>query len=410
MENKKVIIFYSGYMKKRQGGPASYLYNLYSGLKDITSQTTSTSFYLPEDHLSLRFITRGITEKTETPLITFSFITSFKSFLNVVVHNKIFAIFCLFLDNKIIRYYEFRKYKKEISEADIVHIHYVLDYYFLKNIIKKNAVKILTIHTPESITKEISSNGLKSKILDEIAKIEREAIEWADILLYPCKESFENHLEVFPYLKDITKNKIIRYCPTGTEDLKIEKSKDTIRKELKIPKNAFLISYVGRHVEVKGFDILANAVVFLLEKGEKIYFLTAGRGNLIDEFVKNKKLSYFWKHIEWTNNPGDIINASDCFVLANRRSFFDLALIEAMSVGLPIITTNVGGSSFIIKKSNGILSVAPKIIDIMQKIALIKEMALEERLKLGYQNLTTFEKYFGIKSFAKNYINAIKNG
>jgi len=59
------------------------------------------------------------------------------------------------------------------------------------------------------------------------------------------------------------------------------------------------------------------------------------------------------------------LKAFDIFVLPSVKEGLSYTLIEAVSAGLPIITTNVGGSSEIVKhKKNGIL-VPPKQFNIL---------------------------------------------
>jgi len=389
MTTKKTVIFFSGYLKKRGGGPSSYLFNLCKGLENNA------------DGAMVRFISRGISENSEA-------LKARESFNKVAAFSAWAAALSFFLYNKI-KYSEFWKNKKEIKSADILHFHNVLDCIFLKKAAGKNCIKILTVHTPESIANEIPKDNFKAKILGKMRETEMAAFEWANVYLYPCQGALDAHLEIFPYLSDNIKKKKVVFCPTGTEKLEILESREKIREKFGIPQDAFVISFTGRHIKVKGFDLLANSVSEISKTGKKIYLLTAGKGELVEYFKNNSVLSGIWHHIDWTEAPGDIINASDCFVLANRTAFFDLALLEALSVGVPIITTNVGGSTFVIGKSRGIIPAKPEIGDITEKISGVIKMSQAERSELGRQNIFSFQQNFTIEAFAKNYIKALKN-
>ncbi len=295
--------------------------------------------------------------------------------------------------------YHFNKF----ASANIVHFHHVLDYVFLKRVVGGGIKKLLTIHSPESLVEERKNESIKNRLIYSL--VENEALKWADALIYPCKETYLGHLRFFPKLND----KIIRYSPTGVVPLLISSDRASVRKQYGILGNAFVISYVGRHIEVKGFDLLAESVLQLLKEGKSVYLLTAGKGDMIDKYKSDPLLSKYWKHIDWTDYPGDLINASDVFILPDRKAFFDLALLEAMSVGVPIISTDVGGSSFVIKQSKGVMSAEAKVESLVRQIEAMQKLDEEQRVCLGRENKKIFDKMFTVTEFARNYVTAVKD-
>ena len=42
----------------------------------------------------------------------------------------------------------------------------------------------------------------------------------------------------------------------------------------------------------------------------------------------------------WTNDPHSLINASDMFILPNKETYFDLIMLEVLSMGKIVLATN----------------------------------------------------------------------
>lgn len=53
-----------------------------------------------------------------------------------------------------------------------------------------------------------------------------------------------------------------------------------------------------------------------------------------------------WIEAGWVDDPYSIINASDIFVLPNRETYFDLILLEVMSLGKPVLLPYNGGNKY----------------------------------------------------------------
>lgn len=415
MENKKLIIFLSDYLKERAGGPSTYLFNLYDGLKKVCPQHHANSFW--SGNYEINFICKNrilnnLDKKTKISSFIFLLKNLFKKILGSRFFSSNFSWHIYWLFNKLRHYKILKNAIKTLKYSSLIHLHNCFDVFLIKDIIPSNTIKVLTIHSPESIIKEIEKNNFKNKFLDKIYEIEKKAFQWADVLIYPCRESLENHLQTFPYLKEIVPIKKIFYCPTGIQKLEVKYPKLEVRKRFLIPQGAFTVSYIGRHIEVKGFDLLAQAIVRINNKlpdNKKIYLITAGKGNLGKKFSKNKTLKKIWRHIEWVEFPGDIINTSDCFVLPNRRTFFDLALLEAMSIGIPILASDSGGNKYVKKTSSGIILFKPQVEDLIEYIDKMRNMSNQQRLNMGRENYKSFAKYFSLRHFALNYIKAIRS-
>jgi len=129
--------------------------------------------------------------------------------------------------------------------------------------------------------------------------------------------------------------------------LKKQEIRDEKRKELRIPREAFVILYVGRLVKQKGVQDLIEAVNQLSKKHQELYLLIVGHGEYEEELrkkaSKNEKI-LFIGHVGY-EKIHEVYFLSDLFVLPTYNDHWGLVINEAMACGLPVITTTAAGAS-----------------------------------------------------------------
>lgn len=128
-----------------------------------------------------------------------------------------------------------------------------------------------------------------------------------------------------------------------------------------------------------------------------------------DGYLKNEILSYIEKNnIIGVKLYGNVTNIydylikSDMFLLTSIYEGHPLCLLEALSVGLPIVSTNVGGVSDIITNNyNGILVSPKNVREIVTKSeTLLENTGLQKTISL---NAINDSKKYDIKACAKKH-------
>ncbi len=167
-------------------------------------------------------------------------------------------------------------------------------------------------------------------------------------LLYPktrliIVNSIENKLDVASRLNiDPAKIQVI-YNPQDFDRIKKLKSESVEDDFLRLIKNRRLFISVGRFDEVKRFDILISAFRKLVDRDSKNVLVILGDGTLraeLELLIKNLDLTANVFLIGRKTNVFKYLNKADYFVYSSRVEGFPNALLEAMSVGLPIITSD----------------------------------------------------------------------
>lgn len=132
-----------------------------------------------------------------------------------------------------------------------------------------------------------------------------------------------------------------------------------LQKNKKLNPSTYFFLFVGNGYERKGLKILLKAL-FLIKK-ENFHLLVVGKDKKIKDFEKYvKKLQLENKIIffkEQNNNKIlDFYKIADCLTIPSFYDPFANVTIEALSMGLFIITSKQNGAFEIINKENGIIS------------------------------------------------------
>lgn len=383
---KKLLIYFPERKILPKGGPSGYLYNLRKGLEEIENDEIQISFY--NDGKT------SIEENAE---------------LKNKVPKRIKDI------RRVLKYARYLKrknaYDENVLKYDFIHFHKTEDLYMAREMMENFKGKIiLTSHSPCIAYKEIIARlhpldyKIFKKQIDKLVKMEEYAFAKADYIIFPCKDAEEPYYNTWQDYGKYREEKKYRYLPTGIIGCKAKEDRKTICEKYGIPEDAFIVSYVGRHNEIKGYDELKRLGEKVLSKNDNIYFLIAGREGPLNG-LKHKR----WIEVGWTNDPHSIISASDVFVLPNKETYFDLVLLEVMSLGIPVILSNTGGNKYFKKFNSQSLMHYDKIEEVEKIITDFSQNSKEDRHRIGMQNKEIFEENFNEKEFAKEYINLIKN-
>ncbi len=130
-----------------------------------------------------------------------------------------------------------------------------------------------------------------------------------------------------------------------------------------------------------------------------------------DKDELNKWLNY--KQIKYVGNCKDmksLYKAVDVVVLPSYREGLSKTLIEATSMSLPIITTNVPGCKDVVKHNfNGLLVKKKSVSDLTEKIIQMHQFSNEKRMEFGKNGRELSIKKFDSKIITSQYIQKISN-
>lgn len=291
--------------------------------------------------------------------------------------------------------------QNQLSNSKLNHFHITNDFYYYKTTQPEDtAISVLMSHSPEPRHKEMlkllqdsgNSKSTTSKLYNHQKMIDIYAFKNADYIIFPCKEAAS------PYDRFFDENSIdrskFRYIITSSRPISFSTPKDEFRSTNNISKDSIVLAYIGRRTEIKGYNIFCQAALQLCND-KRFVFLSAGSGAI--KTPKSENIIDFG----WTDDPGTLLNACDYLVVPNKNTYFDLGIIQALSLNKPVITTPTGGNRWFSDKNINIHYVDYDSKKLAEKI---------KQLKPVHDNLNRdfFEKNLDNKHFAKNYLNLYK--
>ena len=387
------------------GGPGGYLFHLRRGIEKIGAKSI-VFLELTEK--------KGIEKKQEKKWTKF-----LKEAINVFKTRKIKILLdlSLYLAHKCTIEREYNKKVSKIYRAieklhpKILHFHDpFLLYYFVKNAkYKKRFIILLTWHSPSGFNEirmrikyrfNFDNPPIFSKMIREVLV---EGIRAADYFLVPSNNCFDSQIRYLPESKpSIVDNKIkLFYSGIDKESIKSTLSKDTFLKKYNIPSGRKIISFIGRGHYDKGFDLFVE-VAKKFENDPSVIFVKSGA--LFDTSLKMPKNLIV---LGWLDNVYDFVSATDVVMMPNRSTFFDLLLLEALSFGKIIVTTDVGGHKEFKNITPGVFLTQPRLTDLKNCLEKVLRFNTEEYKKCIDQNLVAYNEYFTAIAFAKRYLNII---
>ena len=166
------------------------------------------------------------------------------------------------------------------------------------------------------------------------------------------------------------------------------------RKKLNIPYNAFVILSVGELSDRKNHEVIIKAISKLNNK--EIYYLICGRGDkeeYLKEISRNLNLEEQVIFAGYRDDINEIVHIVNCLAFPSKREGLGLAAVEAMSVGIPIVTSNVNG--ILEYSENGVTGFAVPPNDIKGFANAIETLYKSPELctKMGKYNKEVVKKF-----------------
>ena len=165
--------------------------------------------------------------------------------------------------------------------------------------------------------------------------------------------------------------------------------------------DTFLIGSIGNLYATKGFEYFIEAIKLLKIPYQAVII---GEGPERVKLQVKSRESGVKSHLFFTgriDNAAKLLPAFDVYVCSSVKEGFPYSILEAMSAGLPIVATNVGGIPDMIKDGeNGLLCEAKNGAALAEKITLLidhpelkQKIALRARVDVSTK--FTMEKMIG---------------
>ena len=288
----------------------------------------------------------------------------------------------------------------------------IIAYKQLKELFRRNHFDIVHCHTPVGgiiarlVAKKYRKKGTKVIYTAHGFHFYKGSpkINW--IVFYPLEKIFSMFTDViitinkddFSLAVKKFKAKSIEYIPgVGVNIEKFDSSKyDTKakREELGVTDNEIMALSVGELSVRKNHDVVIKAISKLpKEYLDRIKYFIVGKGDL-EEYLKKLCNDFHLDNVSFLGYRTDIpelCTASDLFIFPSLQEGLPVALMEAMSSGLPIVCSRIRGNVDLIEDSVGGFLYDPNDIDGFEK-GIMKIMNSTSNV-MGEYNANIMKKF-----------------
>jgi N-acetyl-alpha-D-glucosaminyl L-malate synthase BshA len=287
----------------------------------------------------------------------------------------------------------------KLHKIELLHVHYAIPHayagYMAKQMLKSEGIKIpmvTTLHGTD-ITLVGKHPFYKSAVCFSINK--------SDVVTSVSQNLKEETYSLFDIKKDI------HVIPNFIELDKIKNiSKIATNRSVMANENEKIITHISNFRKVKRIpDVIA--VFYKIQQKIPSKLMMVGDGpekeaaeNLCYELGISDKVIFFGN----SNEIDKILIFTDLFLLPSETESFGLAALEAMAIGVPVISSNTGGLPEVnIDGMSGYLSDVGNSEEMAQNA--IKILENEETLMDFKSNAKTIAKKFDIKNVVTLYEN-----
>lgn len=184
-----------------------------------------------------------------------------------------------------------------------------------------------------------------------------------------------------------------------------------LRIELGFSKSIFIFLVVGNVRPEKGIEDLLEAVRFLADRNTKDEFRVVVAGSMqshteYTKFVTNKckdlglsETVYFIGH---RRDMAAVYAAGNAFVLSSRSEGLPMVVLEALSAGLPVIATKVGGVESLLSGIHRTIMVDSQD---PEQLGSAMGKILKGQFDNGGVDMENFWQSYSIEAMANKYLN-----
>ena len=164
-------------------------------------------------------------------------------------------------------------------------------------------------------------------------------------------------------------------------------ARDDVRHELGIAPDEGLAVTVANLRAGKNYPGLLDAARMVVDRGVPVSFVSAGQGQLQGEIAalhRSSGLGERFRLLGYRDDTTRLIAGADLFVLASHHEGLPVTVMEALTLGVPVVAPAVGGLPEVITTDdNGILATPGSTVALADAIERALEPSTHARLVAG---------------------------
>ncbi|TPV35972.1 glycosyltransferase family 4 protein [Paucihalobacter ruber] len=298
-----------------------------------------------------------------------------------------------------------KDYLKKKPKDDVVFFHELFTCYkYLKKRKNNKAKVVLVVHNDGDTYKMLRTEYKtleKSIFYKYLLKIEQYVLENIDMLGFSADYPCRNFMEIHP---EFDKNKIF-YVYNGLSVSPLKKNLATNNSDV------YEICCVGTVMERKGQRFIVEALhkMNVSSSIPNVHFSIVGGGPLKNELETLAAQYGVSKYITFhgsTSQVNKYLENSDLFILPSITEGFPIAILEAMRLGLPIVSTNVAGIPEMINDGQTGIIIEPSVEGVF---GFLSSFDKYDWKKMGENSRKLFLEKFTTEKMMRSYSAVLKS-
>lgn len=215
--------------------------------------------------------------------------------------------------------------------TSVLHVHHFNMLSVVYHVARLAGVEriVVTEHSDHQVRKDertVRATSRLGKKVDLITAVHRDLADYLSSIIPAPKEP----IRIIPNAVDTD-----RFAPTGASAT-----------GLRAPE-AFVVGLIGRlHADKDPLNLLSALRLARQDVSPKLHVWIVGEGELrgaMEQYVATHGLVECVRFLGPRDDIPDLMRAMDAYVVSSATEGLPIALLEAMSSGLPVVATNVGG-------------------------------------------------------------------
>jgi glycosyltransferase involved in cell wall biosynthesis len=179
-------------------------------------------------------------------------------------------------------------------------------------------------------------------------------------------------------------------------------------KDLWPAKSGFTLVYVGRLEPVKNHALLLNGFRAALSLRPDMRLWMVGDGSQRSALEELSAQLGITSQVTFWGQQLDVapfFSAADAFIMSSQSEGLPISLLQAFSIGLPSIVTDVGGMAEVVRLARAGIIVSPMVAEAMGSAMIQMASQEAERVKYSRNAITAFDERFSLRTMADTYMN-----
>jgi len=175
------------------------------------------------------------------------------------------------------------------------------------------------------------------------------------------------------------------------------RNSEEIKRELGLDGAAIVIGTAGRLAPVKGHDTFLRAARLILDREPGARFAIAGDGPLEHDLKAQASrlgIGEACRFLGARSDVNDVMSAMDVFVLPSLNEGLPMAVLEAMALAKPVVTSKVGGLPEVIRHGESGVLVPPGNDEALASACLELARDRQRAARMGAQAKRSVEDEF----------------